>query len=323
MPIVLIFLVMCLLIFGIAAVFMRPSGDEKAFGKRIAAVKSPAGTLMPENGDMRRYLKPLERGNFGWVEDMVEDTSFHHNMQLLVFQANRTTPVGSLIMTCVGIGLGTLVILYAITSSLPVAGGAACVGAIAPIVVLRIQRNTRVNKFNKALPDCIDLMARSLRAGHAMMAALNIVAAEAVEPAKTEFGEVCKKQNYGLPLRDALMQLLDRVPSQDLRVLVTGILVQKDTGGNLAEILDRILFVVRERIRLQGEIRTHTAQGRLTGWILCALPIIMLGLINMINPGYTNVLFHEPMGHKLLYTGVVLLCVGGLMIRKIINGIEV
>ena len=129
-----------------------------------------------------------------------------------------------------------------------------------------------------------------------------------MEPAKTEFGEVCKKQNYGLPLRDALMQLLDRVPSQDLRVLVTGMLVLKDTGGNL---------------RLQGEIRTHTAQGRLTGWILCALPIIMLGLINMINPGYSKVLFNEPLGHKLLGTGAVLLCVGGLMIRKIINGIEV
>ena len=101
------------------------------------------------------------------------------------------------------------------------------------------------------------------------MAAISIVAEQAVEPAKTEFGEVFKKQNYGLPLRDALMQLLDRVPSQDLRVLVTGMLVQKDTGGNLAEILDRILFVIRERLRIQGEIRTHTAQGRMTGWILC------------------------------------------------------
>ncbi len=119
------------------------------------------------------------------------------------------------------------------------------------------------------------------------------------------------------------MQMLDRVPSQDLRVLVTGILVQKDTGGNLAEILDRILFVIRERMRIQGEIRTHTAQGRLTGWILCALPIVMLVLINIINPGYSSVLFNDPMGRKLLYAGVVLLGVGGLIIRKIVNGIEV
>jgi len=226
-------------------------------------------------------------------------------------------------MTCIALALGVLAIAYLITGAILIAGGAAFAASFLPIVVMRLQRNARVSKFNKALPDCIDLMARSLRAGHAMMAALNIVAMEAVEPAKTEFSEVCRKQNYGLPMRDALMQLLDRMPSQDLRVLVTGMLVQKDTGGNLAEILDRILFVVRERMRLQGEIKTHTAQGRLTGWILCALPIIMLVLINIINPGYSSVLFNDPFGRKLLYAGLILLAVGGLLIRKIVNGIEV
>jgi tight adherence protein B len=119
------------------------------------------------------------------------------------------------------------------------------------------------------------------------------------------------------------MQLLDRVPSPDLRVLVTGILVQKDTGGNLTEILDRIVFVIRERLRIQGDIRVHTAQGRLTGWILCMLPVIMMFLINLINPGYSSVLFNDPFGRKLLYVGVALLCVGGFLIRQIINGIEV
>jgi len=167
------------------------------------------------------------------------------------------------------------------------------------------------------------MIARSLRAGHSLVAAIAIVADQAVEPARSEFGEVYKKQNYGLPFRDALMQLLDRVPSQDLRVLITGILVQKDTGGNLAEILDRILFVIKERMRIQGEIRIHTAQGRMTGWILCALPLVMLGLINVVNPGYSNVLFTDPTGRKMLYAGVGLLVLGGLIIRKIVNGIEV
>jgi tight adherence protein B len=166
------------------------------------------------------------------------------------------------------------------------------------------------------------MIARSLRAGHSLVAAIAIVAEQAVEPARTEFDEVYKKQNYGLPFREALMQLLDRVPSQDLRVLVTGILVQKDTGGNLAEILDRILFVIKERMRIQGEIRIHTAQGRMTGWILCALPIVMLGVINIVNPGYSNVLFTNPLGKKILYLGIGLLVAGGLIIRQIINGIE-
>ncbi len=167
------------------------------------------------------------------------------------------------------------------------------------------------------------MMSRALRAGHSMVAALGIIAEQAPEPAKTEFIEVFKKQNFGLPLRDALMQLLDRVPSQDLRVLVTAMLVQKDTGGNLAEILDRTVFVIRERLRIQGEIRTHTAQGRLTGWILCLLPIIMMFLINVVNPGYSKIMFEDPMGQKMLYAGGGLLLLGGYVIRSIINGIEV
>jgi tight adherence protein B len=155
-----------------------------------------------------------------------------------------------------------------------------------------------------------------------MIAAIGIIADQAPEPAKFEFGEVSKKQNYGLPLRDSLMQMLDRVPSQDLRVFVTGLLVQKDTGGNLAEILDRIVFVIRERVRIQGEIRVHTAQGRMTGWILTALPFVLLVIINIVDPGYSDVLFRDPTGREMLYVGVVLLLVGGVIIRQIINGIE-
>jgi len=156
-----------------------------------------------------------------------------------------------------------------------------------------------------------------------MVSAIGLVAEQSTEPARSEFLEVFNQQNFGLPLRDALNQLLDHVPSQDLRVLVTGILVQKETGGNLAEILDRIAHVIRERLRIQGEIRTHTAQGRMTGYILCALPPVMLVAINIINPGYSTILFNTPTGHKLIYLGLFLLSCGGFAIRWIINGIEV
>ena len=141
------------------------------------------------------------------------------------------------------------------------------------------------------------MLARALRAGHSLVAAIDIVAQQAVEPAKFEFGEVFRKQNYGLSLRDALMELLERVPSQDLKVLVTGILVQKDTGGNLAEILDRILHVIKQRGRGSRTGSAPTpARGRLTGWILSLLPVVMLGLINVVNPGYSKVLFADNLG---------------------------
>jgi tight adherence protein B len=173
------------------------------------------------------------------------------------------------------------------------------------------------------MPEAIDMLARALRAGHSVVGALEMLAENAQEPVASEFGEVFKQLNLGLPMRDALLQLLERVPSADLRVLVTAIMVQKDTGGNLVEILDRTVFVIRERLRIHGEIQVQTAQGRLTGWILTALPVVMMALLNAVNPGYSSVLFHEPFGRKLLYISLGMLMTGGLIIRQLVNGIEV
>jgi tight adherence protein B len=156
-----------------------------------------------------------------------------------------------------------------------------------------------------------------------MGGAIGMVAENAPEPARTEFGEVFRQQNLGLPLRDALLQLLNRCPSLDLRVLITALLVQKETGGNLVEILERTVGVIRDRLRIQGEIRTQTAQGRLTGWILSALPVIMLILINLINPGYSRILLTDPVGRKLIYISVCMLITGTFIINKIVTGIEV
>jgi tight adherence protein B len=192
-----------------------------------------------------------------------------------------------------------------------------------PFGLLSFKRARRMKQFTQGLPEAIDTMARALRAGHSTTAAINIIAEQSVEPIRSEFNEVFKQQNFGLPLRDAMGQMLDRVPSQDLRVLVTAMLVQKETGGNLVEILERTATTIRERLKLHGEIKTHTAQGRMTGYILCALPIVMLIVINMINPGYSKVLVDSPVGKILCYIGLFLLVSGGLIIRQIINGIEV
>lgn len=156
-----------------------------------------------------------------------------------------------------------------------------------------------------------------------MAAAIEMVSRDAAEPVASEFGEVFKQQNFGLPLREALLEMLDRVPSQDLRVLVTAILVQRETGGNLVEVLDRTVAIIRERLRIHGDIRIQTAQGRMTGWILSLLPIIMLVLINMVNPGYSHILLVNPTGRKLLYVGVGLIALGSFSIHRIVNGIEV
>ena len=188
-----------------------------------------------------------------------------------------------------------------------------------PILILRVKATRRLTKFNQKLPDALDLIARALRAGHSISAAIEIVAEEGAEPLRSEFGEVYKQQNFGIPQRDALLQLGRRVPSADLQIVITAMLVQKETGGNLVEILDRTTAVLRDRMRIEGELRVHTAQGRLTGWILCLLPVVMFCLISIANPGYSNVLIHDPVGRKLTYTGICMMAMGGLLIRKIVR----
>jgi hypothetical protein len=147
-------------------------------------------------------------------------------------------------------------------------------------------------------------MSRALRAGHSLTAAIEIIGEESPEPVRSEFREVYRQQNFGIPAREALIQLARRIPLPELNFVVTAILLQKETGGNLVEVLDRTTAVIRERLRIQGEIRIHTAQGRLTGWILSLLPVVMFFLLSLANRGYTRVLIEDPTGRKLIYTGL-------------------
>lgn len=320
---VLAFLISTILMFGIAVIVLRPTADQKAMTARLESLRSDADGSGAPTLDLDLYLKSVKPGSFAWLEDIVSGSSFSRHIQLLIIQSDSATTVGNVLVKCAAVMAALGLLAWVFTTNLVFVMPVAILGGYLPLAQLGRKRRRRVEAFNKALPESIDMMARSLRAGHSLVAAIAIVAEQAMEPARMEFGEVYKKQNYGLPFREALIQLLERVPSQDLRVLVTGILVQKDTGGNLAEILDRILFVIKERIRIQGEIRTQTAQGRLTGWILCALPLVMMVLINMANPGYSKVLFTDPLGKKMLYAGIGLLMLGGFVIRQIINGIDV
>jgi len=320
---ILMFVFVCALSFGVIVFVLRPSQEQKALDRRIATIgaqRTPIGVVSKE---LEQYLKAEVTSSFTWLEGFVKDSSVAGTLRLLILQANVRTTVASLVVWCLAASAVSFGLTFVFVRMIPVALlGALAAGAI-PIVVLRLKRAKRLKAFNGALADCIDMMSRSLRAGHSLPAAIGIVAEQALEPARSEFAEVSRQQNYGLPMRDAMNQLFDRIPSQDLRVVATGILVQKDTGGNLAEVLDRIGAVIRDRVRIQGEIRTHTAQGRLTGWILCMLPVVMLVLINMVNPGYSKPLFNDPTGIKIMYLGVGLLIVGGLVIRKIIRGIEI
>lgn len=319
----LVFLPILFVVFGVVIFATQSTSEQNTVDRRISAIMAFQTKSDLSNQKRQSLLATPEPKSFRWLDELLGQTKCARELRALILQSQSSISIGTVLisMTVLTIGIGAPI--YFSTSMPIVALVSACIAAYIPIAFLRDRRNRRISAFNKALPDCIEMCARSLRAGHSIIAAIDIVADQAAEPAKTEFREVFRKQNYGLSLRDALMQMLDRVPSMDLHVMVTGILVQKDTGGNLAEILDRIVAVVRERFRIQGELRTNTAQGRLTGWILCLLPVVLLFAINIINPGYSSVLLHNPLGKKMTYVGASLLIIGIFLVRRIVRGIEV
>jgi tight adherence protein B len=312
-----------ILTFGVMALFTTSSKRQKVVDRRILAILL-SGTHTSSGEPIEQQLLKLDPANkFKWLNLLLQNYNISKKLKTQIIQADiKTTPAMILVtggvLAIVGfVGISMFFDIVALQFAV-----AALLGYV-PFGLLSFKRARRIKQFTAALPEAIDTMSRALRAGHSTTAAINIIAEQSVEPVRSEFNEIFKQQNFGLPLRDAMGQMLDRVPSQDLRVLVTAMLVQKETGGNLAEILDRTAGTIRERLKLHGEIKTHTAQGRMTGYILCALPIVMLIVINMINPGYSKVLLETPIGKMLCYLGIFLLAAGGLIIRQIINGIEV
>ena len=260
-----------------------------------------------------------ERNYVVRLGDFLQRYSFAKKLQVLLIHADSSMSIGGIVLASAGSATGCGLLCFLVLHTNLLTGGAALVGAAIPYVLLRMKRGRRLKAFNTALPDAIDLMARSLRAGHSMNSSIELIAEQSPEPLSSEFVQVYKQQRLGLHFRDALLQMGGRIPSRDLQFLITAILVQKETGGDLTEILDRAAHVIRDRIRIEGEVRTHTAQGRLTGWILGLLPVIMLALLNIVSPGYSSVLFHDPTGQKLLYAGGILIVLGGLIIRKIVD----
>jgi tight adherence protein B len=303
--------------FLIVLLMLRPKKSEKAVGKRLQAVTA----LTKHEVEAEAIdLTDKEKGGIAYkLGEYLERFDFSEDLQLLILYAGSKATVGSVVFGSLMAAIAAGLMAHAIVGLVPVDLIAVVIGGSARWLLLNIQKGRRLKKFNTALPDAIELMARALRAGHSMASSIEVVAEQSVEPLGSEFAVVFQQQKFGIPFRDAILQLGERIPSKDLHFLITAILVQKETGGDLTEILDRTTHVIRERVRIEGEIRTYTAQGRLTGWILAALPVIMLVIINIMTPGYSKVLFHDPVGQGLLYAGGALITVGTLIIRKIVD----
>ena len=307
-----------LVTFAIMTVVTRPAMSRKSMQHWETALHTPSRSAHADSKTVE-LVTMQTRGLTQRLGDYLQRYPFSQSLQRLILHAGSTIPLGQVVLASAGSAVGCALLSYLFLGLLPLELIACVIGAVIPFGVLRFKRARRLKAFGAALPDAIDLMARALRAGHSMGATIEMIAEQSPEPLSGEFGQVFQQQRFGLRFRDALLEMGSRVPSKDLHFLITAILVQRETGGDLTEILDRTSHVIRERVRIEGEVRVYTAQGRLTGWILGLLPVIMLGLINMVNPGYSSILFHDPTGQKLLYAGGTLIIFGGLIIRQIVD----
>jgi tight adherence protein B len=315
MSLILLFLLLLVLIFGVLVYFLKPTSIEKAVEDQLASIEEDQSVA----GDRRTTILKDTAVRSNVVEEFAQRLPWSQKSARLIKQAGKDWSFGSVSLFSLIAGLVTFWLASLVNASflMSVALGVA-VGS-APYAYLYILREVRFSKFANLLPEAVDLMSRGLRAGHAIQAVLEMVGNEISDPVGIEFRALHKEQTLGLPMRDAMMGLVDRMPLDDMRFLATAILLQKESGGNLAQILDKTSAVIRERARLRGQLRIYTAQGRITGWILGAAPFIMFGIINLVNHDYEKSLFTDPFGLKMVYFGLGMMVIGILAIRKIID----
>ena len=233
-------------------------------------------------------------------------------------QADVKITVSRLLLFCLVAGLMAFFAIYTISNGL-VAIVFGAIAAILPIFHINRKRTKRLVKFNAQLPDTLDLLSRSLSVGHAFSESLNQVASEMPNPVATEFRITFEEQKLGLSTNVALARLAERVPLLDLQICITAMNIQRETGGNLAEILEKVAQTIRERFKLMEDFRTMTTSARGSAWILCGLPIVLILVLTAINPDYMAVLLHDPRGHAVIAVAVVLQITGMLLIKKILS----
>jgi tight adherence protein B len=282
--------------------------------RRLREVSRPIGLDLPETPS---FVTEVKKGPLPAIDRALGGAN--SSLATLIEQSGvRTTPSAimvAMIMAALVCGIASMffvkVPIFWIVAGLG--------GSFLPYVWLRHKRTQRMKKFEEQFPEALDLLSRAIRAGHAFQTAMGMVADELPVPVGIEFKKAFEQQNFGLPLRDVLDQMGDRVPLLDVRFFVTAVTIQRETGGNLAEILDNLAHVVRERFKILRQVRVHTAHGRFTGYVLMALPAALAVALTFINPEHMNLLFRERMGQMMILGAIVMQAIGYIWIRKVIK----
>lgn len=312
----LTFFIIVLVAGGLVLVF-GGHAPEKAVARRLEAIDR--SSRRGSNSLELQLVRDELLSEIPAVNRLLLKWRWSTRLQNYIGQAGMKIKPGKLILFSLVAGIVAYLVIVQIWGIVILAALGAIAGALIPIAVVAIKRNRRLRAFERLFPEAIDLLGRAVRAGHSFSTGLEMITTELAEPVAGEFRTTFEEQNFGLPLRDALLNLAERVPLIDVRFFVTAVLIQKETGGNLAEILDNLGHVVRERFRILGEVRIRTAQGRMTAGILISLPPVMVLVLRTLNPSYMKPLFHDPIGPLVLAVAAFLQIVGSIMLWKIVN----
>jgi len=282
-------------------------------------LKEVTAADVPEAADSAALVKERHSGPLPGLDRFASGTARGSALAYWIEQSGVRLSISALLL----IALGSAAVVGLVVASARrmgagwLIGGA--VGFAMPFVFLRIKRTRRMRAFEEAFPEALDLVARALKAGHAFATGLKMVADEMPDPVGTEFRKTFDEQNFGLPLKDALSNLTVRMPSIDVRFFSTAVLIQRETGGNLSEILENLAHVVRERFKILRQVRVYTAHGRLTGYVLLALPAFLAVALAFINPEHMQLLFRERLGHMMLGATVIMQTVGYFWIKQVVK----
>jgi len=279
---------------------LTPKGEKRARLRGVLKPEEKLSSVGPLHAALQRWtlLDPIKR--------MIEESAVKLNL-------------GSFLLLSASLGMGAY-LLVSLFTFLPLLGlGVGALAACLPYAYVSRARTKRMIKFEEMFPEAIDLIARALRAGHALPTGLSMVADEIAAPVGTEFRMLYDEQNFGLTLSDAMRNFAKRIPVLDARFFVTAVLTQREAGGNLAEVLDNLATVIRDRFKVKRQIRVISAHGRITGTILAFLPPTLAGLTLLLNPDYLGTLLGDPIGHRMIYVALTLQVLGTLIMRKIIR----
>ena len=314
--VVLVFVAVMLLLEGLYMMWRSHRGPQaQKLNSRLHALAATRDRSLPTQLLKQRMLSELPM-----MERYLQSLPRARGLDQVILQSGLNWTVSKLLLGCASLAavvwLG--LVLGAYQSMLFSLGAAAVVG-VTPMMYLYYQRGRRMAKMERQLPDSLDLITRALQAGHAFSSALKMAGEEMPDPVAGEFRTVHDEVNFGVSLEQALTHLSERVPLTDLRYFVVAVLIQRDSGGNLTEILGNLSKLIRERLKLLAKVRVLSAEGRMSAWILGLMPFFLGGIMNLANPGFMSPLWTDPIGIAMLKVLLTMMLVGAVIMRKIIR----